>query len=62
LIDNRYKLYTSKDEVELYDLLEDPFEISDISNENPDKVKEMKSQLNDFVRSCAESSGGADYD
>ncbi|MCC5932082.1 MAG: sulfatase-like hydrolase/transferase, partial [Cyclobacteriaceae bacterium] len=62
LIDNRYKLYINQDEVELYDLLEDPFETSDISNENPEKVNEMKSQLNDFVRSCAESRGGADYD
>ncbi len=34
-------------------MLEDPFETSDISNENPEKVNEMKSQLNDIVRSFA---------
>ena len=62
LIDDRYKLYINQDEVELYNLLEDPFETSDISNEKPEKVNEMKSQLNDFVRSCAESREGADYD
>lgn len=55
-------LNINQDEVELYDLLEDPFETNDISNENPEKVNEMKSQLNDFVRSIAESRGGADYD
>jgi arylsulfatase A-like enzyme len=62
LIDNRYKLYTSKDGVELYDLLKDPFETNDISNKNPEKINDMKTHLNDFVSSCAESSEGADYD
>lgn len=62
LIDNRYKLYTSKDETELYDLLEDPFETRDISNENPTMIHEMKICLSDFVRSCEESREGADYD
>lgn len=62
LIDNRYKLYTSKDETELYDLLEDPFETRNISNENPTMINEMKIRLSDFVRSCEESRKGADYD
>lgn len=62
LIDNQYKIHTSKDKVELYDLLEDPFETRDISNQNPAKVNEMKIRLSDFVRSCEKSREGADYD
>jgi arylsulfatase A-like enzyme len=62
LIDNQYKIYTRKDEIELYDLLEDPFETRDISNQNPAKVNEMKIRLSEFVRSCEKSMDGADYD
>lgn len=61
LIDDRYKLHSGRDEVELYDLLEDPFETNDISKENPAKVNEMKTRLSDFVRSCAVSWNGEDY-
>lgn len=61
LSDNRYKLFQINDNIELYDLLEDPFEATDISGQNPDIVNKMKSRLDDFVRSCEESLKGADY-
>jgi arylsulfatase A-like enzyme len=62
LIDNRYKLVQVSETFELYDLLDDPFETTDIANENAEIVREMKSELNDFIHSCEESFKGADYD
>jgi arylsulfatase A-like enzyme len=59
---NRYKLYVQNNKTELYDLINDPFETKDISNENPEIVADLKYQLNDFVKSCSNSSKGADYD
>ncbi len=61
LLDNRYKLVQNTNQYELYDLLEDPFETTDISNKNTEIVEDMENQLNNFVKSCDRSRKGIDY-
>ena len=39
---------------ELYDLIQDPKESHDIADQNPDKVQEMKTQLEQWIASCDE--------
>lgn len=63
LTDNRYKLY-SKDQgetYELYDLIEDPYETSDIAAAHPKIVASMKKTLEEWIESCQQSSNGNDY-
>jgi arylsulfatase A-like enzyme len=47
--------------VELYDLLADPYEKTDLAAEKPEIVEKMKKQLLDWMASCAKSSRGGDY-
>jgi arylsulfatase A-like enzyme len=63
LINDQYKLY-SKDNgenFELFDLLKDPEEKWDISNEKPELVKDFNSMLLEWQESCKNSLSGADY-
>jgi arylsulfatase A-like enzyme len=63
LIDNRYKLY-SKDRGntwELYDLIDDPGEQSDLADLHPEKVNRMRKILEEWQASCKASMQGKDY-
>jgi len=75
LIDDRYKLFFNPEgvrhrwdnseqplsEYELYDILEDPSETSNLVEDFPEIFEEMKSRLEDFTTSCANSDRGEDY-
>ncbi|MCD6354172.1 MAG: sulfatase-like hydrolase/transferase [Prolixibacteraceae bacterium] len=61
LTDNRFKLVSINGRLELYDILEDPFEVNDISAEQPEMVRNMKTILDSFVVSCEHSCAGSDY-
>lgn len=63
LSDNRYKLYSSDNgkTYELYDLIDDPYEASDIAASHPKIVAAMKKTLEDWIVSCSKSSKGNDY-
>jgi hypothetical protein len=64
LIDNRYKIY-SRDggkSLELYDLLDDPGETSDISAQLPEVLSRMKETLEAWRDSCRRSRRGEDDD
>jgi arylsulfatase A-like enzyme len=52
LTDNRFKLIQKDKDFELYDLLNDPFETTNISAQHPLVVDRMKKELGSFVRSC----------
>ena len=68
-VTHRYKLISKKrkksnkigDSLELYDLLKDPYEKNNIALRNNDKVKELRTRLEDWIRSCSESDKGKDY-
>jgi arylsulfatase A-like enzyme len=62
-IDEQYKIYSLDDGMhyELYDLLNDPYEKSDIANSQPAKVEAMKTALENWIDSCIKSEQGADY-
>lgn len=63
LTDNRYKIY-SKDKgktYELYDLLADQGEKTNIADQHPDIVKSMMQTLEEWQQSCKESNDGNDY-
>ena len=63
LIDNRYKLF-SKNEgktFELYDLLADQGEKTDIADQHPEIVERMRLTLEEWRQSCKWSSLGNDY-
>lgn len=49
------------EEFELYDLIEDPGEKTNIAPAHPDIMKQMKKELAAFVKSCDNSLTGADY-
>lgn len=66
--DNRYKLVAGESRrarsgprVELYDLLADPTETTDIAAKHPDVVRRMTDQLQAWQRSVERSLSGADY-
>ena len=62
LLTQRYKLITVDGEnFELYDLIQDKYEKSNIAAANPEIVAELKQQLEDWVKSCKNSDGGNDY-
>jgi arylsulfatase A-like enzyme len=62
LLTQQYKLITVDGEnFELYDLIQDKYEKSNIAAANPEIVAEMKQQLEDWVKSCKNSDGGNDY-
>ena len=66
---HRYKLISKKEkkknnnsnQLELYDLIEDPYEKNNIASTNKGTVKELKVRLEEWIRSCAESDKGKDY-
>lgn len=63
LLDNKYKLI-SPDEgenFELYDIVSDPQEKNNISDEHSEIVEEMKESLEEWRRSCEKSLNGEDY-
>lgn len=61
--DNRYKLISTNDggSYELYDIIDDPYENSNIASQHQSIVNSMKSQLETWIISCAHSNNGADY-
>lgn len=66
--DNRYKLVVgearrakSGPRVELYDLIADPSETTDLAGKNPEMVQRMTQQLHAWQRSVERSLSGADY-
>ncbi|MEC9043611.1 MAG: sulfatase/phosphatase domain-containing protein, partial [Verrucomicrobiota bacterium] len=63
LITDRYKIILKKknNTVELYDILNDPFEKNDIALSMVDKASELKAELNKWIASCSESDQGKDY-
>ena len=63
LITDRYKIILKKknNTVELFDILNDPFEKNDISLTMVDKASELKAELNKWIASCSESDQGKDY-
>ncbi len=63
LTDNRYKLISTDSGVtyELYDLIDDPGEKKDIASSNPQILDAMKTVLEQWRASCANSLAGNDY-
>lgn len=68
LVENRYKLLTDHPEHtgvaetdELFDLLADPREITNVAKRYPEKVNAMKGELAKFQDSCRHSLKGKDY-
>lgn len=68
LVENRYKLLTDHPEQsgvgetdQMFDILQDPREITNIANQYPDKVNAMKEQLVKFQVSYKRSLAGKDY-
>lgn len=64
LIDNRYKLLTNdirEGEFELYDLKADHAETTDLSEEQPERLQQMKAELLKFSQSVDASFAGEDY-
>lgn len=59
----RYKLYTDKwgDKVELYDLIDDPGEKSNLAADKPDQVKLMQTAYGSWESSVKESFEGKEY-
>lgn len=63
LSDNQFKLisFDSGRSFELYDLLADPGETHNITNQNPALVAKMTAQLSSWQQSCTNSLQGKDY-
>ncbi|MCK4999398.1 MAG: sulfatase-like hydrolase/transferase [Anaerohalosphaera sp.] len=63
LIDNRYKLYSGNlgKSFELYDIVEDMSETTDMAETKPNVVSEMKDTLAKWRNSCSDSVQGKDY-
>jgi hypothetical protein len=64
--DNRFKLVVgqsrrSEDRAELYDLLADPQETTNLAAEHPEIAKQMTERLRAWQRSVERSLTGADY-
>jgi arylsulfatase A-like enzyme len=47
--------------LELYNLADDPMESHDLSVDQPDRVRDMQQQLNDWLSSVSDSLNGEDY-
>ncbi|EON79265.1 hypothetical protein ADIS_0270 [Lunatimonas lonarensis] len=62
-MDNQFKLYSPDggQTYELYDLINDPIERSNVAANYPDKVKDLTLQLKHWLISCQESNSGGDY-
>ncbi|MCG6191241.1 sulfatase family protein [Maribellus maritimus] len=62
LISQQYKLISVDGEkFELYDLIQDKYEKNNIAESHPEKVTEMKQQLEEWIKSCENSDEGHDY-
>jgi arylsulfatase A-like enzyme len=63
LIDNRYKIYSEDrgETYQLYDLLADQGETTDLAEQYPDIVERMEHTLEDWRQSCELSNKGKDY-
>ncbi len=63
LSDHRYKIYSADKgrTYELYDLLKDPSETTDLAKQKPGVVEEMARQLQAWIASCKNSDEGKDY-
>ena len=60
--DNQYKLHLRPvDKYELYDLIKDPSEKTDIAAGHPEVVNRMKTELEAWLKSVQRSRDGADY-
>ncbi len=62
-MNNRYKIYSNNkgESFELYDIVNDKSETTDISEKYPNVVKELSEQLDKWRKSCANSNAGGDY-
>jgi hypothetical protein len=63
LIDNRYKLvsFDGGQSYQLFDLVDDVAETSDIASQHRRRVDTMKQILIKWQRSCKDSAAGKDY-
>jgi arylsulfatase A-like enzyme len=63
LIDNRYKIYSKDGEspYELYDLIADQNETTNLADQHPEIVHRMTETLTHWRNSCKESNQGKDY-
>ena len=61
--DNQYKIYSADDggHYELYDLLNDPYETTDLAGSKPEIVLAMKTALEKWIDSSGKSERGEDY-
>ncbi len=61
--DDRFKLYSPDDgaSYELYDLLNDPYESTDVSAANRERVSAMAEAYEQWLASCLRSAKGEDY-
>ncbi len=62
-MNNQYKIYSSDEgeHFELYDIVNDKRETTDISEKHPEIVKELSGQLLEWRQSCKNSFAGNDY-
>lgn len=63
-VDNQFKLFTrnvDKGKFELYDLVADPSETTDVSSQYPEKFEEMKRAFLSWSKSVENSVSGRDY-
>ncbi|MBT7299638.1 MAG: N-acetylgalactosamine 6-sulfate sulfatase, partial [Victivallales bacterium] len=63
LTGNRYKIY-SKDKgktYELYDLIDDPGEKTNLAAQHPDIVQRLRQTVETWRQSCQDSLRGSDY-
>lgn len=60
---NRYKLYSDDGGAtwQLYDLVDDPPESTDLADEHPEQVEAMRKSVGAWLASCRRSFEGADY-
>lgn len=61
LIDNRYKLHEIDEDLELYDIVNDPAETTDLSDDRPEIVARLKATLDAWQESVELSLSGRDY-
>jgi arylsulfatase A-like enzyme len=63
VVDNRYKLLVraSRDQTELYDVVEDPKEKEDLAAQQPQVVRQIKERLASWVSSVETSQQAKDY-
>jgi arylsulfatase A-like enzyme len=61
-VTDNYKLITANgDDYELYNLIEDPSESNNIINDHPNMVTQMKTELDNWLKSVEKSEKGFDY-